>query len=598
MTILTAPLGTALPHSSSLLSSSLLSSLLNSSSLISSSLISSMLNSFPYSSWLTPSLLYSNLPHSSALLHAAPMAASTVIAAAWQSAILVALVACALRLIPRLSATVRSLIWTAVLALAVLVPLLPFAAGTHAAPVATSHTTLHFAESWSFALAALWAAISLVKLAQLVRSGFHLAAILHRSVEVDPAELRHVAPQVEALLNEGWRRPRLCVSSEVDRPSVAGFFSPRILLPVGLLERVTPLELEQIVRHEREHLNRADDWVNLAQKLALALFPLNPALLFLERQLANERELACDDTVLRETKAAKSYALCLASLAEISLARRTAMLALAAWHKRSELTRRVERILLPRAAAMPRRSAATAGALITLLAIGSAATLAHAPALISFEPATSSSLNTALAASEPRDLPATRSFSSRNATLLPAAATPVSANFRALQRTHASNLMLTVPAQLASAETIPARAIPARATHAPHAFRAVDTTFHPQPRSNTPTAREISALASASSPAEQQQGRFTETTMMRQVVANADGSVTSWTMVAQFDAPAPPSRQLTANDASSADDNNAPTTPQPVVAPPTQQKAKPHQQRYVPTYAAFATPSGWLLVEL
>jgi beta-lactamase regulating signal transducer with metallopeptidase domain len=510
-------------------------------------------------------------PHTSHLYSsladlAAPLAAGALIAAAWQGAILVALVALTLRLIPRLSATVRSLVWTAVLALAVLLPLLPFAAHAHPAPAATPHAAFHLAEGWSFALAALWAAISLVKLTQLIRSGFHLAAISRRAVEVDPAELARSAPQASTLLHEGRRRPQLCVSSEVDRPSVAGFFSPRILLPVGLLERVTPLELEQILRHEREHLHRADDWVNLAQKLALALFPLNPALLFIERQLANERELACDDTVLRETRAAKAYALCLANLAEISLARRTALLALAAWHKRSELARRVERILQPRVVAMPRRSAATAGALVTLLAVGSAATLAHAPALISFVPG-----NT-LAANDAPDLARAHSLNSLDATMLPAAATPVSADARTLRHVHASNLMLTLPAT--------PDAIPANAPRTSHAFHIIETT---QPRRSTPIARETP----------QQPRRVTQTAMLRQVVANPDGSVTSWTMVAQFDSPAPRVQQSLASDAPPSEDTNTPAAQQ-----QTQRKIQPHQQHYVPTYAAFATPAGWLLVEL
>jgi hypothetical protein len=121
---------------------------------------------------------------------------------------------------------------------------------------------------------------------QLARSAAHLARISRNAVPVATSEL---SAETVALLAEG-RRPELCVSADVDRPSVAGFFRPRILLPEGLLERVTPLELEQILRHEREHLHRYDDWVNLAQKLALAVFPLNPALLVIERRLAAERE--------------------------------------------------------------------------------------------------------------------------------------------------------------------------------------------------------------------------------------------------------------------------------------------------------------------
>src|SRR5262249_14160598 len=115
------------------------------------------------------------------------------------------------------------------------------------------------------------------------------------------------------------RTAKVCSSHDVDRPTVIGFFSPKILIPAWLLEKLTPAELEQVILHEAGHLNRADDWLNLLQKFALVLFPLNPALAWVERRLCFERELACDEHVLHtlatRDRAATSYASCLATLA-------------------------------------------------------------------------------------------------------------------------------------------------------------------------------------------------------------------------------------------------------------------------------------------
>ncbi len=97
--------------------------------------------------------------------------------------------------------------------------------------------------------------------------------------------------------------------------------------------------------HEVGHLRRADDWINLLQKVSLVVFPLNPVLIWIERRLCLERELACDDAVLRMTKAPKAYATCLTNLAEHRLGRRAAALSLGAWERKSELARRVHRIL-------------------------------------------------------------------------------------------------------------------------------------------------------------------------------------------------------------------------------------------------------------
>ena len=123
------------------------------------------------------------------------------------------------------------------------------------------------------------------------------------------------------LLAAGFRGVEVCTSSDVDRPSVIGFFSPRILIPEELFDRLTTAEFGQIVLHEVGHLRRGDDWINLLQKLSLVLVPLNPVLMWIERRLCLERELACDDDVLRLTKAPKAYATCLTNLAEHRLGR-------------------------------------------------------------------------------------------------------------------------------------------------------------------------------------------------------------------------------------------------------------------------------------
>ena len=118
-----------------------------------------------------------------------------------------------------------------------------------------------------------------------------------------------------------WRSApvEICTTTTLQRPSVIGFLKPRILIPDWLFARLTAGELEQIVLHEAEHLRRRDDWTNLLQKLCLVLFPLNPALVWIERRLCREREMACDEGVIKITHAPRAYASCLARLAERGL---------------------------------------------------------------------------------------------------------------------------------------------------------------------------------------------------------------------------------------------------------------------------------------
>jgi beta-lactamase regulating signal transducer with metallopeptidase domain len=284
----------------------------------------------------------------------ATRASTALVAAIWEGFVLAACVALCLRLLPRIGAAARSLIWSAVLLLVLALPMLSLLPGVahsvalgHAASSAAA-TTLHslpLDDRWAFALAALWVCASLIRAVRLVRGAYRLRQIAQRATPVE------VSPACATLLAEAPHRRlqgrpvQLCSSTDIDRPSVAGFFSPRILLPPSLLARLSATELEPILRHELEHLRRSDDWTNLLQKLALVLFPLNPVLLWVERRLCLERELACDDGVLRATRAPKAYATSLATLAEHALVRRGISLALAAWDRQSELARRVHRIL-------------------------------------------------------------------------------------------------------------------------------------------------------------------------------------------------------------------------------------------------------------
>jgi BlaR1 peptidase M56 len=187
--------------------------------------------------------------------------------------------------------------------------------------------------------------------------------------------------------NRAGRRAELCVSDEVDRPTVIGFFAPKILIPAWLLEKLTPTELDQIVLHETGHLGRADDWMNLLQKIALVIFPLNPALAWVERRLCFERELAVDDCVLRafggKAGAATAYAACLATVAEHRLGRRGLALALGALGRESELGRRVRRILDRRETMRPAHARLVlGGALMGLLSAGMA--LERCPQVVGF----------------------------------------------------------------------------------------------------------------------------------------------------------------------------------------------------------------------
>lgn len=326
----------------------------------------------------------------------AETAAPVAVAALWQGAAIALVLGSCLRLTPRIKihigAAQRFGLWAAAFAVVVGLGFLPWFARSTAGAIAAnvlpgvSAATpwLRLDDRWAFAIAGLWLAASLVRAAGLAVHSLRVRRLWNSASPVE------VEANLRTLLTAAFptRRPvEICTTRELDRPSVIGFFAPRILIPDWLFARLTPGELEQVVLHEAEHLRRRDDWTNLLQKLALVLFPLNPALAWIEGRLCREREMACDEGVVRRTQAPRAYAACLTSLAERGLERRrTHALSLGAFERRPELVRRVYSILARKKALHPVAARALVGVASCGLLIASVE-LARCPQMVAFVPA-------------------------------------------------------------------------------------------------------------------------------------------------------------------------------------------------------------------
>jgi beta-lactamase regulating signal transducer with metallopeptidase domain len=322
----------------------------------------------------------------------AQQAATVAVAAIWQSALIAGGLAICLRLAPRASAAHRFSVWAAAFGTLVSLPLLTLvldlpaavaAVDPAAGPEAAIRPWLSIDARWSLAIAALWAAATMFRAGDLVLHSVRLRKLWKDAIPVE------VDGTFSSMLAAAAMRCRgtveVCTTKTLQRPSVIGFFKPRILIPDWLFTRLTHGELQQIVLHEAEHLRRHDDWTNLLQKICLVLFPLNPALLWIERRLCREREMACDDGVIRITHAPRAYAACLASLAERGLQRRAEALSLGAWQRRPELVHRVHSILRRKSTLGPLGTRALLSALGCGLLFGSVE-LARSPQLVAFVP--------------------------------------------------------------------------------------------------------------------------------------------------------------------------------------------------------------------
>ena len=95
------------------------------------------------------------------------------------------------------------------------------------------------------------------------------------------------------------RKVNIWLSQLVDTPLTIGFWKPLILLPVTLLNQLTPSQAEAIIIHELHHIKRNDYLVNLVMTFAEIFLFFNPFSRILAGIVKKERENSCDDKVLQ-----------------------------------------------------------------------------------------------------------------------------------------------------------------------------------------------------------------------------------------------------------------------------------------------------------
>jgi beta-lactamase regulating signal transducer with metallopeptidase domain len=279
----------------------------------------------------------------------------------------------------RSSAAVRHFVWTAALAGLLLLPVVQWIGQRWGVPIApptagplaslgasappttiTVRGRAPHAVAWPLILWAVgcagsagWFLLGLVRVRQIRRSG---------------------APPDFAV----ERPARLLVSEAAPVPMVCGLWRPAVVLPASARDWPAA-RLRTVLEHELTHIQRKDLLTQILGQIACCLYWFHPLVWLAARQLAVERERACDDAVLTSGIAATEYATHLMELAQ-ALGRR--MVCAPAMAESSSLEKRI-RVLLDgrrnRRPLTPQAALAIACGIVALL-LPLAAVKAQAPA--------------------------------------------------------------------------------------------------------------------------------------------------------------------------------------------------------------------------
>ncbi len=334
----------------------------------------------------------------SAMDHLARAALAGALNSLWMAAALALAAWTLARYLPRNNAATRHLLWWSVLAVLLILPVRVLdRSATRSTPVTVRSVAPAIAPAvftpamprsrqpvfplripaggWLRLAVGLWLVFAGVSFCRIAWSFLYLRAVKRSA---------HAAPQSLSDRFNHWlaaceiRRPvRLLVSERIASPMATGFLHPAVILPAALLTQFREPELDHVLLHELAHVDRRDDWTNLAALCLGALAGLHPVAAWVLRQVARERELACDDWVVSRTGEARSYAASLARLFELCRVRRRMMLATGMAGHTSQLGERIEILLrggrpfTPRASLL--RVALTSMALLAMVAVGARA---------------------------------------------------------------------------------------------------------------------------------------------------------------------------------------------------------------------------------
>lgn len=128
-------------------------------------------------------------------------------------------------------------------------------------------------------------------------------------------------------------------------PFTMGLFTSAIFFPMAVVNALSTDEIEAILAHELAHIRRNDFILHLIAVFVETILYYHPVVWWLQRQMAQYREEACDDEAMAFTQNPMAYAKALLKIQEIDRLEKSPSLSLAfAGKNNNQLLNRIKRI--------------------------------------------------------------------------------------------------------------------------------------------------------------------------------------------------------------------------------------------------------------
>lgn len=149
-----------------------------------------------------------------------------------------------------------------------------------------------------YILLGIWIVGMLGMMILVIKSSLRLRTIKRSALPLQNPEVHRL---YNRCLNETKITRNIPVYSTafLKSPIIVGFLKPCIYLPIHLISDYHESEMRYMLLHELQHYRHKDATANYLMNFAGVLYWFNPVVWFALREMRNDREVACDTSVLK-----------------------------------------------------------------------------------------------------------------------------------------------------------------------------------------------------------------------------------------------------------------------------------------------------------
>lgn len=149
-----------------------------------------------------------------------------------------------------------------------------------------------------YILLGIWIVGMLGMMILVIKSSLRLRTVKRSALPLQNPEVHRL---YNRCLNEMkiTRNIPVCSTAFLKSPIIVGFLKPCIYLPIHLISDYHESEMRYMLLHELQHYRHKDAIANYLMNFAGVLYWFNPIVWFALREMRNDREVACDTSVLK-----------------------------------------------------------------------------------------------------------------------------------------------------------------------------------------------------------------------------------------------------------------------------------------------------------